>query len=319
VKAELIKATPIQLGMPFTATPTGLVINGNPSLEECREAARALAAVEGALMWCVGDLAAYAEREYGDLKQLAEDFGVTYGSARVAAHVSSSIELLRRLNTLSFSHHQAVASLSIETQNRLLGEAESENLTLSQLRQRVRALNYNANIVEWPIGKYAVIYADPDWQYSNDGFRTAAAEKYPTSITEDTSDELAANIDSLAADETVLFMWATSPLLPLAMQVIDGSGFEYVSSMVWKKNNAPPTGWWPRVYHELLLIGRRCSTPKPLTRPASVVEAPVGKHSAKPAEFYDLIEEMYPLGNGTHIELFARKTRPGWAAFGNQL
>ena len=40
-------------------------------------------------------------------------------------------------------------------------------------------------------------------------------------------------------------------------------------------------------------------------------------HSEKPAEAYELIEEMFP--NHTYLELFARNHRAGWRSWGNQL
>ena len=33
---------------------------------------------------------------------------------------------------------------------------------------------------ELPTGKYAVIYADPPWQYDNSGFNESADNQYPT-------------------------------------------------------------------------------------------------------------------------------------------
>jgi N6-adenosine-specific RNA methylase IME4 len=51
-------------------------------------------------------------------------------------------------------------------------------------------------------------------------------------------------------------------------------------------------------------------------RPSSVIHAPRREHSRKPDEAYALIERMYP--DLPKIELFARATRAGWAAWGNQ-
>jgi N6-adenosine-specific RNA methylase IME4 len=70
--------------------------------------------------------------------------------------------------------------------------------------------------------------------------------------------------------------------------------------------------------HELLLLGRRGKKidVDPYARPASVVSAPRGVHSAKPERFYEIIEAMYP--GLAKIELFARQKRPGWDAWGNE-
>ena len=41
-----------------------------------------------------------------------------------------------------------------------------------------------------------------------------------------------------------------------------------------------------------------------------------GAHSAKPDSAYDMIESIVP---GPYVELFARKRRPGWTTWGNEL
>ena len=48
-----------------------------------------------------------------------------------------------------------------------------------------------------------------------------------------------------------------------------------------------------------------------------MIQAPAREHSRKPDESYTLIEQMFP--TLPRIELFARSTRPGWAAWGNEL
>jgi excisionase family DNA binding protein len=49
----------------------------------------------------------------------------------------------------------------------------------------------------------------------------------------------------------------------------------------------------------------------------SVIEAPRGRHSEKPECVYELIERMYRLAS--KLELFARRRRPGWTAWGNEV
>jgi ParB-like chromosome segregation protein Spo0J len=57
-------------------------------------------------------------------------------------------------------------------------------------------------------------------------------------------------------------------------------------------------------------------SPSPANRPCSVIDAPRREHSRKPDEGYELVEAMYP--ELPRLELFARNTRPGWAAWGNE-
>ena len=130
-----------------------------------------------------------------------------------------------------------------------------------------------------------------------------------------TAEEIA-GLEPPAAPDSVLFLWATNPKLADALAVMQAWGFEYRTNMAWVKDRIG-MGYYVRGQHELLLIGKRGGLPVPDTanRPASVVNAPVGGHSAKPTVFYDLIERMY--GGLPMAELFARVERPGWHRWGH--
>jgi N6-adenosine-specific RNA methylase IME4/ParB-like chromosome segregation protein Spo0J len=165
-----------------------------------------------------------------------------------------------------------------------------------------------------PEGPYELIYADPPWQLGNPHGRHAPENHYPTMPLE----EIAA-LAPPAASDGVLFLWAVNCLLPEALEVIDAWGFRYSTNLVWVKPSIG-LGNVVRNRHELLLVGKRGSltAPDPEDRPDSVIEAPRGKHSEKPASAYELIERMYP--RVSKLELFARGTpRPGWTAWGNEV
>ena len=161
---------------------------------------------------------------------------------------------------------------------------------------------------------FPILYVDPPWRYDHVESPDARQieNHYPTM----TAAELEA-LELPAADDSVLLMWATSPKLAEAITLMGVWGFEYRTCMVWVKDRIG-MGYYARQRHELLLIGKRGNLPVPDAdrRPDSVQEYPRGPHSAKPHEFYDLIESMWP---GTpKVELFARNRREGWASWGNQ-
>jgi len=167
--------------------------------------------------------------------------------------------------------------------------------------------------------RYAVIYADPPWDFEvyneESGIERAAANHYSTM----SLDEICAlPIPSLASPAAALFMWTTVPHLRESFQVLDAWGFEYKTNIVWVKDKIG-LGYFVRNQHELLLIATRGDMPTPLSanRPSSVITAPRREHSRKPDEAYALIERMYP--ELPRIELFARQTRPGWARWGNEV
>jgi len=161
-----------------------------------------------------------------------------------------------------------------------------------------------------------ILYADPPWQYEHVKTENRAIEnQYPTMSLEAIC---ALPVTTAATDDAVLFLWATSPKLAEAMQVVTAWGFVYRTCMVWVKDKIG-MGYYARQQHELLLIATRgeLPVPEPANRPASVVTADRGDHSRKPAVFYDLIERMYP--EFQKRELFLRgEARPGWIGWGNQ-
>jgi N6-adenosine-specific RNA methylase IME4 len=120
-----------------------------------------------------------------------------------------------------------------------------------------------------------------------------------------------------AADDCVLFMWATVPMLPEALDLLHEWGFDYKSHICWIKDRQG-TGYWTRNKHELLLIATKGKVPAPAmgTQPPSVIELPLGKHSEKPAFFADMISTLYP--TTPKLEMFARIGRVGWDVIGNE-
>jgi N6-adenosine-specific RNA methylase IME4 len=164
-----------------------------------------------------------------------------------------------------------------------------------------------------PEGPFELIYADPPWQLGNPDGEFAPENHYPTMPTSEIC-ELAVP----AAECAVLFLWAVNSLLPHALQVMNAWGFSYKAHAVWVKPSIGP-GVWFRPRAELLLLGVRGGwpPPEPEERCDSVIEAPRGRHSAKPEQAYALIERMYPAAS--KLELFARGSgRTGWAAWGNE-
>lgn len=167
-----------------------------------------------------------------------------------------------------------------------------------------------------PSGEYRVIYADPPWEYSRSGMPDYgdAAFHYPTMPLPDIC---ALPIASIAEDDAVLFLWATSPLVEEAFEVIRAWGFTYKASFVWDKVKHN-FGHYNSVRHEFLLVATRGScTPDEKKLFDSVVTVERSeKHSEKPEDFRKIIDALYT--HGKRIELFARATVKGWERWGNE-
>lgn len=164
---------------------------------------------------------------------------------------------------------------------------------------------------------YPVYYADPPWKFGVrsevTGREKSAENHYPTMGT----DEIAPLMAGLIGGDhpAVLFLWATNPMLPDALRVMEACGFAYVHHWIWDKDVAG-TGYWGRDRHELLLIGRRgdVAAPLPGSQPETVHRERKGRHSAKPDFFAEAIERLYP--DMPRLELFCRQARIGWDAWG---
>lgn len=296
----------------FYFDKTGLTVTGSPTFEEWQNCGDFLRQAEKSVQFWIGDWLNYGEKKYGETySQALEITDYEYDTLRKTKYVSNQIEIGRRRPNLSFSHHQEVAPLSPYEQDKWLDRAENEGLTRNELRQEIRGSKLVE--IELPAGKYSVIYADPPWQYENSGFNQSAESQYPTMSLEQICN---LKINELAGEPCVLFLWATSPLLPGAFDVMEAWGFEYKASMVWVKDKAPGIGWWINTKHEHLLIGTYGGNAHPLIKLDSVFYDGVKEHSQKPECVYVDIEKMY---NGRKIELFARNKRANWDSWGNQL
>ena len=172
--------------------------------------------------------------------------------------------------------------------------------------------------VALPTAKYRVIYADPPWSYNDKcdagSVQSGGAEKHYPSMT--IAELCALPIKSIVEPDAVLFLWVTSPLLFECAPIIEAWGFKYKTSFVWDKVKHN-MGHYNSVRHEFLLICTRGScTPDVVKLFDSVQSIERTKHSAKPAEFREIIETLYP--HGKRLELFARESNKGWEVYGNQ-
>jgi N6-adenosine-specific RNA methylase IME4 len=163
-----------------------------------------------------------------------------------------------------------------------------------------------------PEGPFELIYADPPWRLGSPHSSRAVENHYPTMPLAEI-----AGMQVPAADAAALFLWAVNSLLPEALEVLAAWGFVYIAQFVWVKDKFG-LGSWNRSQHELLLVGCRGNfpAPRPERRRSSVIEANRGRHSRKPEQVYELLEQMYP--RASKLELFARGTRTGWTSWGNE-
>ena len=225
-----------------------------------------------------------------------------------------------KISNKQSSRYQKLADIPDDVFEKHIAEQRTKSVPVSshQIRERLTRPAKHAErdaARVWPTGQYGLVYVDPPWQYEHSKTANRAIENhYPTMTLDDIK---ALDVQSILAPDSVVYLWATSPKLGEAFELLQAWGLTYRSSMVWVKDTIG-MGYWARQRHELLLIAVNGSPhpPSPDRRIDSVIDAPRGEHSAKPPEFRQFIEQMY---DGPYLELFGRAEHPGWTVWGDQV
>lgn len=173
-----------------------------------------------------------------------------------------------------------------------------------------------------PAGGFSMIMADPPWQFTHRSSAGVAVKSAGGQYDLMTLDDIKAMpVEALAADDAVLWLWATNPMLREAIEVLDAWGFSFKTAGHWAKftrhgKQAFSTGYILRGAGEPFLIGTR-GAPKTTRSVRSVIIGLLREHSRKPDEAFAAAERLMP--SARRIELFSREARPGWEAWGNEI
>jgi N6-adenosine-specific RNA methylase IME4 len=191
--------------------------------------------------------------------------------------------------------------------------------------------------------KYNIIYADPPWNY-NDKRNNDPAYGAMTYDTMKLHELKELPVQNITEDNCMLFMWATFPNLPDALELMKAWGFKYKTvGFTWIKTNkvlrpaeeyhhnhqiigtvqngfsAPffGIGYYTKSNAEVCLIGVKGKPIKISNDVSSIVMSPREEHSKKPSVVRDKIVQL--CGDIPRIELFARTETPGWDVMGNEV
>lgn len=169
--------------------------------------------------------------------------------------------------------------------------------------------------------KYSIIYADPPWKYEKGKGRGVAENHYRTM---DVQEICSLPVCEITKKDAALFLWATFPQLPEALQVMKAWGFSYKTvAFVWVKQNKTGKGFffglghWTRSNAEICLLGVKGNPKRVSNKVSQLIVSPLERHSRKPEEARERIVEL--LGNLPRIELFAREESLGWDIWGNEV
>jgi N6-adenosine-specific RNA methylase IME4 len=133
----------------------------------------------------------------------------------------------------------------------------------------------------------------------------------------------------LKKDGGRVFLWITAPLLDRVSEIAKAWRLRYSTALPWMKLWPSEDGMF--IFHNsfargtgfevsgnaeyvVILKAGKPQSIKGRPFPGSIV-APRREHSRKPENLHDEIEKRI---DGPFCEVFARETRPGWSAWGNQ-
>lgn len=180
-------------------------------------------------------------------------------------------------------------------------------------------------------GLFKCIVADPPWPYNSrgpasskehrpnsHGAAPSSVERYGAMSIEELC---AMDVAGMAEKNAHLYLWTTNSFMVEAHEVARSWGFEPKTIVTWvkKKPDGTPsmkTGFYYRGATEHCLFCVRGSLRLKGPPHATVFETPRLPHSVKPDYFYEMVESQ---SEGPHLELFARRKRTGWFAWGNQV
>ena len=181
---------------------------------------------------------------------------------------------------------------------------------------------------------YKAIIIDPPWRYDSPAalvgtMKINGEPSINVNVEKQYSTLSVAQIKELripAASECILFLWVTNPFLcdGSGPSIVKHWGFTPKTVLTWAKvqrDDESPSmrvGHWFRSASEHVIVAVRGAVPRPKDYPALPTWFPHRRlpHSVKPDTIHEYAEKAAP--NGPWLEMFARRSRPGWDAWGDQ-
>jgi hypothetical protein len=134
-----------------TITPVAWTPGEKIAVSGWIRAGQRLGAMTRCSQWWLGDWVRYGTGRWGEkYKEAARITGYDIHSLRNIAYVAGRVEVSRRRDNLTWSHHAEVSSLDPVEQDRWLDLASSEKLSVSDLRIELRSARRRSKASEEP-------------------------------------------------------------------------------------------------------------------------------------------------------------------------
>lgn len=162
-------------------------------------------------------------------------------------------------------------------------------------------------------GLFQTIVIDPPWDWGDEGDVNQFGRAKPDYHTMPIEEIEQLPVGKIADENCHLYLWVTNRSLPKAFRLIEAWGFRYITCLTWVKPYFGMGNYF-RGDTEQVLFAVKGSQLLKRKDVGTHFEAPRGEgHSAKPDEFYKLVESC---SYGPYIDIFGRKERAGWSVWG---
>jgi N6-adenosine-specific RNA methylase IME4 len=171
--------------------------------------------------------------------------------------------------------------------------------------------------------EWRTVVADPPWRPEMSVVNGGAPKASPQHHYDTMSlDEIKALRPRLAK-QAHLYIWCLTPHVDWGFEVCRAWGGQPITLLTWRKPGLGAGRFRCNTEHVVVgRVGPRAGNPfgqggrYAQATEGTVFDWPRGSHSEKPHELYALAERLSP---APRLDMYARRPRPGWAVFGDQI
>lgn len=206
----------------------------------------------------------------------------------------------------------------IVTRSGALNEIKQMKRAEKETKQEERRVENTAKVetLATPLdakGLFQTIVIDPPWDWGDEGDVNQFGRAKPEYSTMPFDEIKNLPVNKIADENCHLYLWVTNRSLPKAFALIEAWGFRYITCLTWCKPSIGMGNYF-RGSTEQILFAVKGSQPLKRHDVGTHFTAPRGDvHSAKPDEFYQLVETC---SYAPYIDIFGRKARDGWSVWG---
>lgn len=232
--------------------------------------------------------------------------------AGVSHDTIAKVEKIEKVATPEVKQQLRSGEMSINQVYQTIKRAEKEEKREEERQENATKIETLGTPLEAQ-GLFQTIVIDPPWDWGDEGDVNQFGRAKPDYHTMPIEEIEQLPVGKIADENCHLYLWVTNRSLPKAFRLIEAWGFRYITCLTWVKPSIGMGNYFRGSTEQVLF----CVKGSQLLKRRDVgthFEAPRGKgHSAKPDEFYTLVESC---SYGPYIDIFGRSERDGWSVWG---